>query len=406
VLSISFAAPGIASEWGIPQAALGVVMAMELIGMAVGSFFLGSVADRFGRRPTVLGCLIAMSAGMFLVTTASNPIQLSVWRILVGLGIGGILACVNAIVAEFSNIKRRGMSISLMVIGYPLGGTFGGMIASHLLQAHDWRSIFYFGAAVTGILALAVYVLVPESVHWLTNRQPKGALGKINAVLARMNFPGIEKLPEIRETKEKKAVWSIFSPSILPITLILTAAYFLHITTFYFILKWSPKVVADMGFSPALAGGVLVWASLGGALGGAVFGWLTTRIALKKLTVLIMVLTSLFVAVFGRTGPELTQIKLLAALAGFFANAGISGLYSLLAVAFPTDVRATGTGFVIGVGRAGAVLSPILAGVFLQIGAKLPTVALIMGMGSLLAAVMLFFPKKLSANRDAPGGRK
>ena len=104
VLSISFASPGIAGEWGITSAALGIVMSMELIGMAIGSFFLGGVADRFGRRRTLLGCLLVMTGGMLLVTTASNTVQLSVWRVLVGLGIGGILACVNAVVAEFSNM--------------------------------------------------------------------------------------------------------------------------------------------------------------------------------------------------------------------------------------------------------------------------------------------------------------
>ena len=146
VLSISFAAPGIANEWGITPAALGVVMSMELVGMAIGSFFLGGVADKYGRRPTLLGCLIAMTGGMLMVPTVSTAVQLSIWRVLIGLGIGGILACINAVVAEFSSIKRRGMCISIMVIGYPLGGTFGGMAASHLLQTHDWRSIFYLGA--------------------------------------------------------------------------------------------------------------------------------------------------------------------------------------------------------------------------------------------------------------------
>lgn len=108
VLSISFAAPGIAKEWGTTPAALGIVLSMELIGMAIGSFILGGVADRIGRRRTILGCLVVMTAGMLLVTTASNVIQLSIWRVLVGIGIGGILACVNAVVAEFSSIKRRG----------------------------------------------------------------------------------------------------------------------------------------------------------------------------------------------------------------------------------------------------------------------------------------------------------
>lgn len=393
VLSISFAAPGIAKEWGTTPASLGIVMSMELVGMAIGSFFLGSVADRFGRRPTLLGCLTAMAGGMLMVSTASTVFQLSIWRVIVGLGIGGILACVNAVVAEFSSRKRRGMCISIMVIGYPLGGTFGGMVASHLLQTHDWRIIFYFGAILTGLLIPLVFFFVPESVHWLSQKQPKGALARINSTLAGMKFPSVEKLPPVGTREEKKSISNIFSTSLVGVTLILTIAYFLHITTFYFILKWTPKIVADMEFSPSLAGQVLVSVSIGGAIGAAIFGWLTNWLELKKLTIIILVLTAIFVAAFGRTSADLGQIKLLAGLAGFFGNAGISGLYSILAISFPTGVRATGTGFVIGVGRAGAVLSPILAGLLLQTGATLPLVALVMGTGALLAGIVLCFIK-------------
>jgi len=393
VLSISFAAPGIAREWGTTPAALGVVMSMELIGMALGSFFLGNVADRFGRRPTLLGCLTAMTVGMVMVPTASSILQLSVWRVIVGLGIGGILACINAVVAEFSSIKRRGMCISIMVIGYPLGGTFGGMVASHLLQTHDWRIIFYFGAILTGALIPAVFFLVPESVHWLVLKQPAGALEKVNNTLARMRFPSVESLPVAAPGIQRKSLAGIFSSSMLNVTLILTVAYFLHITTFYFILKWTPKIVTDMGFHPSLAGQALVAISIGGAIGAAVFGWLTNWFELKKLTIAILVATALFVTFFGRISADLNQIKLLAGLAGFFGNAGISGLYSILAISFPTDMRATGTGFVIGTGRAGAVLSPILAGLLIGSGGSLPMVASIMGSGALLAGATLCFMK-------------
>lgn len=391
VLSISFAAPGIAREWGTSQAALGVVMSMELIGMAIGSFLLGGVADRMGRRPTLLGCLIAMTIGMFLVPTASNTVELSIWRVVVGLGIGGILACVNAVVAEFTNVKRRGLCISIMVIGYPLGGTFGGMLAAKLLETHDWRAIFYLGAIVTAVCIPLVFFFVPESIHWLCQKQPQGALKKINATLARMRLPSVDELPPRDLATHRQSIAGIFSPALVATTLVLVIAYFMHITTFYFILKWSPKIVADMGFSPAMAGGVLVAANIGGALGGATFGWLTTRIALKKLTVAIMFLTTLSVALFGQASADLDKIKMLAAFAGFFGNAGISGLYSILAIAFPTEVRATGSGFVIGVGRAGAVISPILAGVLLHAGAGLPVVAASMGLGSLFAGLVLMF---------------
>ncbi|PLX42394.1 MAG: MFS transporter [Deltaproteobacteria bacterium] len=394
VLSISFAAPVIAKEWGTTRAALGIVMSMELVGMIVGSFFLGGMADKVGRRPTLLGCLAISAAGMALATTSVNAIQLSIWRVIVGIGIGGILASLNAVVAEFSSAKRRGMCISLMVIGYPLGGTFGGMIAANLLGIYSWRSVFYLGAALTGILIPALYIFMPESVHWLTKKQPAGALAKVNAALSRMKFPKVDALPSVVDGPQaKKSLKQLITSPLAGTIILLTASYFLHMTTYYFIIKWSPKIVADMGFAPSLAGQVLVWASMGGAVGGALFGWLTTKIELRKLTVVIMVLTAVFVGVFGRATADLSQIKLLAAMACFFGNAGISGLYSILAVSFPTHVRATGTGFVIGTGRGGAVLSPILAGFLFQAGAGLPTVAIVMGLGSLLGGVALIFLK-------------
>src|SRR5215475_9954087 len=121
VASISYASPGIAKEWGIDSGGLGIVLSMELWGMALGSIFLGGIADKLGRRRTVLGCLTLMALGMFLATTARNPVELSVWRVITGLGIGGMLAAINAVSAEFSNLRRRDLSVSLMSIGYPLG---------------------------------------------------------------------------------------------------------------------------------------------------------------------------------------------------------------------------------------------------------------------------------------------
>ena len=400
VLAISFASVGIAEEWGISRTALGFVLSAELVGMAIGSIFLGGVADKIGRRPTLLGCLIVMASGMVLATTSTSAIILSVWRVLTGLGIGGMLSCTNATVAEFSNNKWRSLCISLMVIGYPLDGTFGGMFASYYLLAnYDWRSVFYFGAIMTAILIPVVYLLVPESVHWLARKQPDNALTKINASMTKLGHAVVSMLPEVPPTEQKKSIGDIFSPALIATTLLVTAAYFFHINTFYFILKWTPKIVADMGFDASNAGMVLTWANLGGAMGGAAFGIATARFGLKPLTIGILACTMVGVAIFGRTPADLDRMALLAAFAGFFGNAGISGLYSIVAYAFPTHVRATGTGFVIGVGRGGAVLSPILAGFLLDGGNTLPTVGLVMGSGSLIAAILLIF---LKMNTDKP----
>jgi MFS family permease len=134
VLAISFASPGIAREWGVDRAALGFVLSMELIGMGLGSILLGGVADRIGRRRMMLGCLAVMTLGMIMATRATGVYNLSVWRVFTGLGIGGMLAAINAVVAEFSNLRWRSLSVSLTAIGYPIGAVIGGGSCSNLAR--------------------------------------------------------------------------------------------------------------------------------------------------------------------------------------------------------------------------------------------------------------------------------
>ena len=391
ILSISFASPGIAAEWGIDRAALGIVLSMELIGMAIGSIVLGGVADRIGRRPTILGCLAVMASGMLMATTVNGLVDLSIWRIVTGLGIGGMLAAINAVAAEFSNTQRRHLSVSLMSIGYPAGAVVGGIVAAQLLQGNDWRSVFYFGAAITAVLIPVTYFVVPESVHWLARKQPAGALDKINRAMARMGHPAATTLPAVDAEVRKRSIGDIFGPGLVAVTALVALAYFFHITTFYFILKWVPKIVADFGFAASSAAGVLVWTNVGGALGGTVLGLLTLRFGVKGLTIVVMVLSSVMVALFGRTPPDLQRLSFICAAAGFFTNAAIVGMYAIVAQAFPTHVRASGTGFVIGIGRGGSVLAPIIAGFLFTAGYPLPTVALTMSLGSLIAAGILSF---------------
>jgi MFS family permease len=409
VLSISFASPGIAAEWQIDRAALGFVLSMELFGMALGSLALGSVADRIGRRPTVLGCLAVMATGMIMVTTSTGYLgglvtplfalfgvnvdvrlaDLSVWRIVTGLGIGGMLAAINAVVAEFSNTRRRDLNVAIMSIGYPVGAAAGGFITSTGLQLSEWRSVFYFGATVTIVMIPTVFFFMPESVHWLARKQPAGALERINHTLRRLGHQTVAALPAVTAEVRKLSTREIFRPGLLGVTATVTAAYFLHVTTFYFLAKWVPAIIVNMGFAPSSAGYVLSWLNVGGASGGTVLGLLSQRYPLKRLTIGAMVLSTLAVTLFGRSPADLVQLTMICVAAGFCTNASITGMYALFAKAFPTHVRASGTGVAVGVGRGGSVLAPIIAGYLFNVGYSLPTVASIMALGSLLAAGVL-----------------
>lgn len=402
ILSISFASPGIAAEWGINRAELGIVLSMELIGMCVGSIFLGGLADKIGRRQTILGCLMVMTVGMFMVTTVTGLYDLSLWRVITGFGIGGMLAAINPMAAEFSNKKNRNIALSLVVIGYPLGGIIGGTLVVPLLKGYDWRSVFYLGAGATFLFIPLVYFWMPESIHWLVKKRPDNALLRVNQVLTSLKHDRVTALPAMDSsvTQDKRASFlDIFSSKLLVTTIIVTLAYFFHITTFYFILKWAPKIVVDMGFAPASAAVVLTWANVGGALGGVLFGFLATRIELKKLTIATLLASVAAIVVFGNSPNSILALSTFAAAAGFFTNAGIVGLYSIFAYAFPTHVRGFGTGFAIGIGRGGAVLSPMVAGLLFNANMGLAVVAVVMALGSLCAALAILF-LKLSANKD------
>ncbi len=397
ILAISFAAPGISEEWDISRSALGVVLSMELIGMAIGSLTLGGLADRIGRRPTALICLAIMTSGMFLASLADSVTSLSAFRFYTGLGIGGILAAINALAAEYANERRRAMAVSFMAAGYPIGAIVGGAISAVLLTQFDWRSIFVFGGLVNLMVIPLVWAFLPESVAFLSHKRPRRAHERINAILKRMGHRPVETLGPAPEGPRKPSLARLFRPDLARLTILLTLAYFAHIMTFYFFLKWIPKLVADMGFAASLAGGVLVWASVGGAVGGFLLGLLTQRFGLRPLTIAAMLAAVVGVVVFGSGQPDLVWLSTVAAIVGFFTNAAIVGMYAVFAQTFPTEARAGGTGFVIGVGRGGAALGPILAGVLFDAGVGLQGVAIAMAAGSAIGALALLVLPRASA---------
>jgi hypothetical protein len=404
VLSISFSANSIAKEWGLNDAVLGLVQTMELFGMVVGSIVLGGVADRYGRRSTTLGCLVVMTFGMAMVSNSHSWEMLSVWRVLTGLGIGGLLAATNALAAEFSNSRRKDLSVALMSMGYPLVGFIGGILAAWALREYgNWRFIFGGGAVVTAAFIPLVYFLVPESVSWLCRKQPAGALERVNAALVRMGHARVDQLPE-NPAGQKFHLSDLFSKTYIRTTVLVAAAYFLHIGTFYFLLKGTPRLGhVFFDYEIPQAAGALGWANLGGAIGGIVIGLLAVAmsrvIGIKGLTIAFLLLGAAGINYFGNlhaiSGDAsghvlLSQFVMTVVVTNFFLNGGVSGLYSIMAKVFPTHLRAVGTGFTIGMGRLGSIVAVALTGVLIKEQLPFPTIALLMSVGSVLSCVAIW----------------
>lgn len=392
VLSSAFASPGISKEWGIPRDALGIMLSAELVGMGFGSVLLGGMADRFGRKLTMLACLVVMAIGMYEAHAASALTQLTVWRFLTGIGIGGMLAATNAVVAEISSAASRSIAMALYVIGYPLGGVIGGYIAqTWLLKVYDWRAVFLFGAVVTAALIPLIALLVPETPAYFAARRMPDAVERINRSLRAFGKAPIAELPPQSATSAKPKLTDILTnPRLRPVTLLLAFGYMFHTITFYYILKWAVKIVADAGYTQPEAASTLTFANIGGALGGFLFGFLMKRWKIKGPTVALLVMGVVAVSTFGMGADTLSGWRTIAFVAMFCTNAAIVGYYAAFALGFPAYARATGTGFVLGIGRLGAASSPILAGyLFKALGNdNLLAVSTIMALGSVASAIL------------------
>lgn len=393
VLSSAFAGPGIRNEFELRPDGLGMVLSMELAGMAAGSLMLGGVADKFGRRPMILGCLVAMAFGMFAAATAQSPQSLSVWRLMTGFGIGGMLTSINAVAFDYANVRWRNFVNGLVVTGYPLGAFLGGQVVAVLLKDHDWRAIFIFGGMMTAICIPITFALVPEPPEWLAASRRPGALQRINRTLKALGHGPLKALGAAAPSRNRPPIALIFSPAYMRTTLILSIGYAAHVLSFYYVLKMAPAIMSDpdfagQSFSQSEGARILSYANLGGAIGGVIFGWLMQRYGIKRMTMAALGLSSLAIIHFGLGQGSLSGWSRAVILTGLSTNAAIVGFYAASTTCYPSHMKATGTGMMIGLGRGGAVLSPILAGWLFAGKMDLLTISMVMATGSCLALLL------------------
>ncbi len=370
VLVMAFTASAVAAEWQLNGAQLGVLFSSGLIGMAIGSLFVAPLADRLGRQPVVLLCLVVVSVGMLLSAMARSHIELAALRAITGVGIGGMLASVGVITSEFASQKWRSTAIALQATGYPIGATLGGLMAAWLLTHHGWRSVFVFGGLATALMIPVVLWRLPESVDFLLGRRPARALEKLNRLMALMGQAQVSQLPVQRagEAPQGNTVAALFRNGLARPTLILWGSFFLLMFSVYFSLSWTPKLLVQAGMSTqqGVTGGVLL--NLGGIVGGSLFGFLALKAKLKHLVFGCMLLYALFTALFGAASANLGFAFATAVGLGVFLFASMAGLYGLVPATYPAAVRATGMGWAIGIGRIGAIVAPFMAGLLLDGG--------------------------------------
>jgi AAHS family 4-hydroxybenzoate transporter-like MFS transporter len=347
-LMLSFVAPLISKEWGMPPGAFGKVFAVSFAGAVVGAIALGAAADRLGRKKVLVGSLLA--AGSFIVLSAwsATAEQLMLWRFLSGIGLGGAIPTISALAAEHAHPERRSATVSRMFLGFPIGAVAGGAITAALMQVVGWRGIFIGGGALA-LLMVPLALAMSEPARDEHAEKPADAQ------------PAHAKLPIAQVLADGRALG----------TALICVAAFMILLVSYFLLSWTPSVLSMNGMSPqrsALAGVML---NVGGVIGAFAMSFVIARRDPFWPVALCLGLGALLVPFFGFhvVGSEVAAFGLVFVI-GLLVIGGQMNIPALCVRYYPANVRATGVGLSMAVGRVGSIVGPLVGG--LLVGAQLP----------------------------------
>ena len=389
VSSLSFAAPVIAKAWGVDKAALGVLLAAGLVGMALGSLGLSPFADKLGRKPVTLFALALVTIGTLACGLSSSLQLLVASRALTGLGMGALVSLLATLAAEVSNARSRSMAVATISIGLPLGGAVGGITAATVLRGgHDWHWIFLIGAIAGAVMSLLAALALPESPAFLINQRPANALARLNKVLRRLGHDGIDHLPPAASSKAV-SYRALFSSGVASDTIRLIAVNVLMIIAGYYIINWLPQIIAGLGFTPATASLV---ASMSGVLGIAsplVCGALAVRLGAAPVARVVMICFGLSLVVIGFVPPVLTLVVLAACSAAVFLSGAAAVFQARVIETFSPVMRATALGFILGVARVASGLGPYLAGLMFGAGMTRGTVSICFALLAVIAGLLI-----------------
>ena len=390
VLVMSFAAASVSSEWTLSPYQLGILLSAGLFGMAIGSISLGALADRLGRKRLVNICLVIITAGMFASAYSENQEQLLAFRFVTGIGIGGMLATLTTLVSEYSNESSRGLCIGFLQSGYPLGALLGGIVSVYLIDSFGWRSLFIFGGSLSLIMLPFVFWKLPESLDFLLLRGNQADKSKIQQILTKLQIETSEFL-HTTEENEKKADWiSLFSSDSRANTLYLWTCYFLLMFSFYFVVSWTPKLLVDAGLTTGQGISAGVYLQAGGLVGAISLGLLGYRFKVPILTSVFFCCGVAAMLFYGLVELSLVYLMLVAAVMGFFLIGAMIGLYTIAPSVYPANVRVSGVGLAIGIGRIGAIVAPLAGGIILNSGYSTDEIFVIFSIPLILAALAVY----------------
>lgn len=387
LLLMAFSASAVAAEWKLNATQIGVLLSAVGFGLVFGSAFIAPLADRIGRRRMTLLSLAIVIVSMGASALTTNMTELGITRAITGVGVGGLVAGLPVVISEFAPQRRRASMIALGTAGLPIGGVVGGFVAAIVLGTYGWRASFVVGAVFTLLVFVLVFFALPESIDFLLVKRPKNALDLINRTLARMKLAAISTLPQPEPRPKNVVVSELFRGRNGRKTALIGFSFFVMMAAFYFANGWTPRLLQQAGMTAQQGIGAGVLLNVGGAVAAIVFALLAILFRNKTLTIISFAGAAIAFLSMGLSFGSLGWTLFLALAVGALIQACATGLFTISPELFPTTVRTTGVGFAVMLGRIGAIISPILAGVLIDGGWSAPSLYLLFAVPLVLGGI-------------------
>ena len=371
-------------EWGLSSAQLGTIGSMAFIGMAVGAVLIGRLSDRIGRKSAVIGSVVVLSVFTLLCGLAWNPVIFALFRLLAGLGLGGLVPSVNAMTADLVPARKMAAWSTVMMSGVPLGGSLAAVLAQFIVPSHEvygWRIMFLL-ALIPLVVGLPIALrVIPSDKEIVQDLSTRGITSSGEA--AKEKAPGFGAL---------------FAPAYRAATVWFALATFVTLLAWYGLGTWLPRLMEEQGYDLGAALNFTLALNIGAVIGSIVTAWAGDKfgplisgcaaagiagVALLTLLVGPPVAAIYAILVLAGVGTHGTQILIIAAITQFY----------------PHRLRGTGLGWALGVGRIGAVIAPQMAGLLLSWGLGPSSSYMMFGGAAVLSSISLFILYKIASKR-------
>jgi len=359
---VSFVAPLVAHDLHLASNNLGAVFSAGLAGSMLGGLTLGAVADRVGRQPVLIGALLFAGIMTVLCSQATSFGGFASLRFLTGFGLGGLLAAVVPLIAEYFTAERRSQAVTSMFIGYPLGAVVGGIVTAVLI-AHGWRSLFVGTGTVT-LLLLPLALLMKDP---LASKPKLGQDRQDRAPVARLS------------------IFELFTEGRLWATLTTSFGIFCLLLLTYLLNSWTPLIAVKMGFKPQTAALCGVFLNLGGVVGALSSMLWVRRFGVFRLAALMVSIGSLGIAAIGFAAHAAASLFLALFISGVLVIGAQQNSPAMSVQLYPRRMRAAGAGWQFAAGRLGSILGPIIGGLLFSSGVAYETLFVALAVPALLA---------------------